>query len=416
MPRVPVSRTQQAHIRAARDELLDQLQVGRVVLHIEQRAPQRARAEPALAGMAAGSALSTASCGAAAEFSSNQNTLPMPTVLSTPISPPISSTSRLLITRPMPVPSSVLLSCPRRLKGWKSCISMSGGKPAPVSLTLMRTRSGVLPSQPLHDDRSVRLVVLDRVGKKVDENLLQPGPIGIHKARDIELRKGHFDAALLALRLDHGLAFHHHFAQRRRLRRQRKLSGLDLREIQDFVDQLQQIPSRVENLIDAGRLGGRWRRGIGIDELGEAQDRIERRAKLMAHAGKEIRFREVGFFRRGPGSLQLDVLFLQRLVEALGLGDVARGGEHALQLPVAVVEGGRVVGHHGCLAVPGASGELVVGELLLAQHQLDARLGPLRIGEIVLERRADQFVARAAGERLHLLVDVGDDAGADRWS
>ena len=49
--------------------------------------------------------------------------------------------------------------------------------------------------------------------------------------------------------------------------------------------------------------------------------------------------------------------------------------------------------------------------LLLAQHQLDARLGPLRIGEVVLERRADQLVARAAGERLHLLVDVGDDAG-----
>jgi hypothetical protein len=50
--------------------------------------------------------------GAAVEFSSNQNTLPEPTVLSTPITPPISSTSRLLITRPMPVPSSALLSCP----------------------------------------------------------------------------------------------------------------------------------------------------------------------------------------------------------------------------------------------------------------------------------------------------------------
>ena len=42
---------------------------------------------------------------------------------------------------------------------------------------------------------------------------------------------------------------------------------------------------------------------------------------------------------------------------------------------------------------------------------LMARLGPLRIGEVVLERRADQLVARATGERLHLLVDVGDDAG-----
>ena len=45
----------------------------------------------------------------------------------------------------------------------------------------------------------------------------------------------------------------------------------------------------------------------------------------------------------------------ERLVEKFALGDVARGGEHALQLPVAVVEGGRVVGHHGGLAVPGAA-------------------------------------------------------------
>src|ERR1039458_7372879 len=91
----------------------------------------------------------------------------------------------------------------------------------------------------VHDHRSVRLVVLDRVGKKVDENLFQPGPIGIHKAGKIELGEGHFDAALLPLRLDHGLAFEHYFGQRRRFQRQRQPSGLDLREIQDFVDQLQ---------------------------------------------------------------------------------------------------------------------------------------------------------------------------------
>ena len=107
---------------------------------------------------------------------------------------------------------------------------------------------------------------------------------------------------------------------------------------------------------------------VGLHQLGEAEDRIERAAQLVAHAGKEIRFREVGLLRRGLGALQLDVRFLERLLEALALGDVARGGEHALQLPVPVVEGGRVVGHHGLLAVPGARGELVVGDLLLAQH------------------------------------------------
>jgi len=33
-----------------------------------------------------------------------------------------------------------------------------------------------------------------------------------------------------------------------------------------------------------------------------------------------------------------------------------------------------------------------------------------RIGEVVLERRADQLVASGTGQTLHLLVDVGDDA------
>ena len=61
-------------------------------------------------------------------------------------------------------------------------------------------------------------------------------------------------------------------------------------------------------------------------------------------------------------------------------------------------------------AVPGARGQLVVGDFAFAQHPVDAGLGAGRIGEVVLERRADQLVARAAGERFRLLVDVGDDA------
>jgi hypothetical protein len=48
-----------------------------------------------------------------------------------------------------------------------------------------------------------------------------------------------------------------------------------------------------------------------------------------------------------------------------------------------------------------------------AQHAIDAG-SARRIGEVVLERRADQLVARAAGQRLGLLVDVGDDAARIR--
>ena len=57
-----------------------------------------------------------------------------------------------------------------------------------------------------------------------------------------------------------------------------------------------------------------------------------------------------------------------------------------------------------------ARGELVVGDFSFAQHAIDTSLGSLRVGEVGLERRANQLVARASGELLHLLVHVGDDA------
>ena len=64
----------------------------------------------------------------------------------------------------------------------------------------------------------------------------------------------------------------------------------------------------------------------------------------------------------------------------------------------------------GARTVAGARRQLVVGDRALVEHALDARLGAIGIGEVVLERRADQLVARAAGQRRHLAVDVGDDA------
>jgi len=64
------------------------------------------------AGANAGSIAST-------DASSNQKTLPAPTVLSTPMVPPINSTSRFETTSPMPVPSVPPPSCPSRLKAWK---------------------------------------------------------------------------------------------------------------------------------------------------------------------------------------------------------------------------------------------------------------------------------------------------------
>ena len=171
---MPFTRAQQAHVRAARDELLDQLQVGRVVLDVEQRAQLRA-ASALRRRIAAGSARSTDEAAAQRPRSARTRTrfprrrcFPRrsrrPSVRPAACSPP----------GRCPCLPRAPLSCPSRLNGWKSCASFSGGNPAPVSLTLMRMRSGALAA---HSTTTVplALVVLDRVGKQVDENLLQRG-------------------------------------------------------------------------------------------------------------------------------------------------------------------------------------------------------------------------------------------------
>ena len=106
----------------------------------------------------------------------------------------------------------------------------------------------------------------------------------------------------------------------------------------------------------------------------------------------------------------LNLVLLQRMLEPLHFGQVARRRKHTLQAPVAVVKRGRVVGDVRERAVPRARGQFVVGDLAFRQHAPDARFGAARIREAVLERRADQLVARASGQGLRLPVDVGDDA------
>ena len=136
---------------------------------------------------------------------------------------------------------------------------------------------------------------------------------------------------------------------------------------------------------------------------GEPEDGVERSAQLMAHAGQEP-------VLGGVRVLQLEVLLLQGVLETLSLGHVPGRREDALQLVFLVMEGRGVVGHDRLVTVAPAGSELVVLYLALVQHQADAVLGQRRVGEIALEGRSDQLVPLTAGERLHLLVDVGDDA------
>ena len=127
----------------------------------------------------------------------------------------------------------------------------------------------------------------------------------------------------------------------------------------------------------------------------------------MAHAGQEVGLGAARALRRRLGLFQLDL-------NPVALRHIARRGEHALQRAVPIVERRRIVRHDGLRPIARARGQFVVRYLLLAQHKLDGRIGAFRVREVSLERGADQFVPRAAGQRLHLLVDVGDDPGGIR--
>ena len=138
--------------------------------------------------------------------------------------------------------------------------------------------------------------------------------------------------------------------QRRHLHRlqvERHLAGFHLGQIEDVVDQREQMLAAAEDVADEpALLIGQLADQAVAEHLGEADDGVERRPQLVRHVGEEFGLHAAGVF-------ELDVLLLQRLLEALQLGHVARRGEHALQAPVAVVEGGRVVGHDGELCRPG---------------------------------------------------------------
>ena len=64
--------------------------------------------------------------------------------------------------------------------------------------------------------------------------------------------------------------------------------GLDLRQVEDVVDQGEQVPARAEHAVE--RLDVLLQRlRILPQHLGDADDGVERRAQLVAHVGEELR-------------------------------------------------------------------------------------------------------------------------------
>ena len=107
-------------------------------------------------------------------------------------------------------------------------------------------------------------------------------------------------------------------------------AGLDLRHVEDVVDDLEQVLAALVDVaaIFAIAVGAERAEHARLHDLGEADDGVERRAQLVAHIGEEFRLGLVRLL--GPGLLlgiflgqvgELVGLALERLLRLAQVGD-----------------------------------------------------------------------------------------------
>ena len=90
--------------------------------------------------------------------------------------------------------------------------------------------------------------------------------------------------------------------QRHRFLVQFVAAGLDPRQIENLVDEIEQVNARIMDvggifLVDRHRMRAK---NFALHHLGEAEDRVQRRSQLMAHLRQKARLGDVGGFGAVP--------------------------------------------------------------------------------------------------------------------
>ena len=270
--------------------------------------------------------------------------------------------------------------------------------------------------------------VLDAVGEQVEQDLVELRGVGPHR-RQLGGQEGRdADALVLGARFDHRQDVEERGAQVDGLEVELELAGLDLRQVEDVVDQVEEGLAVGEDALDEPLLLLVELAGHAAEEhVAVADDRGERRAQLVTHGRHEVALElvEVGELAVLAGELLgvADVahdhgdevaLRLQhahgvvvgRLAaleqqadepEPLALGLEGRDEEPVEALALDVLEQARpsrVVGAHAALGALG--GELDEPVLAQPAHELDARAGDRLLLVLADARVADQ--GEAAGD------------------
>ena len=253
-----------------------------------------------------------------------KNVVPLPGVLSTVRSPPIRRASRRLITRPSPVPPYFrvveLSAC---VNDWKSLACCSGEMPMPVSahadaqehLVARRLFAGV--SDGLGFDEHLALLrELERVADQVGQHLPEAQRVAPEAGRAPSGSAWVMSSTCFWITTERNVSVTSSSTSRR-LKGAFSSSSLSASIFEKSRMSLR-IPSRFladewATADELMRLGGK----VGLQrEAGHVENRVHRRADLVAHVRQEHGLGRGRLLGLGLGELQ-------RVLLILALGDVA---------------------------------------------------------------------------------------------
>ena len=139
---------------------------------------------------------------------------------------------------------------------------------------------------------------LDGVGQKVEADLPhralvapQPRQVGLEHFVD-------GDAAIAGAQLQQMMAILDHAVERDRFLVELVAAGLDARQIEDLVDEVEKVHAGIMDVAGVVLVRRHAVRpeNLGLHHLGKTQDGVERRAQLVAHLGEEARLGDIGGF------------------------------------------------------------------------------------------------------------------------
>ncbi len=217
---------------------------------------------------------------------STRNVEPRPSSLSTWIVPPCIKTRRRVIARPSPVPRRRAPLLARLFVLLEDDGPLGGGDPG---AGVAHGHRGVRALLPDHDHDLPLVRELDGVADQVREDLTHAPRVRVRDRPRLPLHPERDRlAANEPLRLAHDLV--RDDGEVDLGARQFELAALDRAELEDVVDQLEEVRPRAADLLYLfARRRGEGAVDLGDEDVGEAEDRVERAPELVAHCSEERR-------------------------------------------------------------------------------------------------------------------------------